>query len=562
MNVDSLPREFPASCIDSKKKNTTHISAWFDREEFKLVYDRIFSSDVSDLDSKESGLKLLKVWKIRQNRHTPVSVLCTMTILEVQIYDAQRQRDKKDGNSDEIKNIYSGAFTRFINYLTESHKQSGAGRRGTISNRVGKIGIEGFIVELRHLCAHTSMSISVDVFRRSAEYCLNWLKVCYWQRELELIQSCDAKQIKRNTLEAKQQQELMCMAAIYDVATKAMHLGAQTLSASENKLTPSQFQLLQEHALANRNDRLNSIVFDVVRYLSENMKLPKCSETVLAVCDAFLSCQYMFEAPVKGNTQGLACIHQRLFQVLVARGYIQRYMEKLIDICEDGQESAERRAGAKFWAIEIALAFRLLKKFKKLINSLPARSPRYVRREHTKKMSRTIREIYENKLRVDLQNTIIIGMSANCPWHLRFSRSYLIDRILNVNVYTKEIMPIILALAEPHLKLSKRESIEAAMEKFTLNYLAVAGDEETQHDEPSCASRTTSTPKRTGGRKQTQSEVYCLDDVLRAVGRKPLDVDRQDADGTKIPKQYGVWSEVPADGLDWGSCPLGKLVWD
>ncbi|XP_058833005.1 uncharacterized protein LOC131690937 [Topomyia yanbarensis] len=559
MNIDSLPKEFPASCIDLKRKDVTHISAWINREEFQLVFDRIFSSDVA---SKECALQTLKVWKIRQNRHTPVSVLCTLTILEVQIYDAKRQQDSKEaGNGVEIKNLYSGAFTRFINYLTESHQQSGAGRRGTIANRVKEIGIEGFLVELRHLCAHSAMSISVDVFRRSADYCMNWLKVCYWQRELQLIESCDAKQIKRDALGSKHEEDLKYMAAVYDVATKAIHMGAQTLSAAEKQLTSSQFKLLQKHSLANNADQLNTIVFDVVRYLSENMKLPKSSETVPAVCNAFLSCRYMFEAPVKGNTQGLACIHQRLFQVLVARGYIQTYLEKLIDICENGQESTERRLGAKFWAIEIALAFRLLKKFKKLVKSLPDRSHRFIRRDHTKKMSNTVRAIYENRLRVDLQNTIIIGMSTNCPWHLRFSRNYLIDRILNVNEYTKEILPIILALAEPHLTLSQRETIEAAMEKYTLNYLAVVDEEDMQLDESIGGSKT-STPKRVGARKQTQSKVYSLEDVFSATGRKPVDAVDQSSGGTQKPKQFGVWSAVPADGLDWGSCPLGKLVWD
>lgn len=560
MNIDSIPKEFPPSNIDLKRREVSHISAWRYREEFLQVYNDIFSTENSDSDAKEAALQSMKVWKVRLNRNTPVSVLCTAAILEVQIYDAHRQQDLNKNGKDgaDIKNLYSGAFTRFINYLTESYQQSGAGRRGSIARRVKEIGIESFLVELRHLCAHSSMTISIDVFRRSAEYCMNWLKVCYWQRELQQMQSCEISQIHTEPLVSKHDSDLKYMANIYDVVTNAIHKGAQTMSTAEKKLTPPRFRLLQEHSRANKIDKLNTIVFEIVRYLSENLTIARTPKTVPAVCDAFLSCEYMFEAPVKGNTQGLASIHQRFFQMLVARGYIQTYLEKLIEICEDDQQSNERRLGAKFWAIEVALAFRLLKKFKKIIKSLPEQSHRCVRREYTKKMTGTVRAIYENKLRVDLQNTIIIAMSANCPWHLRLSRTYLIKRILNVNKYTKEILPIILALAEPHLKLSQRENLEAAMEKYTISYLSVIddGDVEQEADHPADK---TSTPKRAGSGKHQQSKVYTIDDVMNAVGANVSGAAEQKP---KQPRKFGVWTEVPADGMEWGKCPLGKLIWD
>ncbi|XP_055536256.1 uncharacterized protein LOC129724964 [Wyeomyia smithii] len=559
MDIDTIPKDFPASNIDLKRREVSHISAWKDREEFVQVYNGIFATEKSDIDAKEAALQSMKVWNVRLNRCTPVSVLCTAAILEVQIFDTRRQQDPsntsgKDGA--DIKHLYSGAFTRFINYLTESYQQSGAGRKGSIANRVKEIGIEGFLVELRHLCAHSSVTISIDVFRRSADYCMNWLKVCYWQRELQQLQSCEISQIRNGTLACKHECDLKYIANIYDIVTNAIHKGAQTMSAAEKKLAPPKFRLLQEHSRANKIDQLSMIVFEIVRYLSETMKLPRSSETVAVVCDAFLSCEYMFEAPVKGNTQGLASIHQRFFQMLVARGYVQTYLEKLIEICEDDQQSNERRLGAKFWAIEVALAFRLLKKFKKIIKSLPEQSHRHVRREYAKKMSGTVRAIYENKLRVDLQNTIIIGMSANCPWHLRLSRSYLIERVLNVNKYTKEILPIMLALAEPHLKLSQIESLETAMDKYTTNHLAVIDDGHIEQETDYCNDKT-STPKRAGSRKQEKSKVYTLEDVMRAIGENIANNNQP-----KQPKKYGVWTESPTDGLDWGRCPLGKLVWD
>lgn len=512
MNVDSLPQEFPPSNIDCKRKGTTHISAWADKDEFLSVFNRIFQPSKSPQEAKTSALQTLKVWKIRQGKQTPVSVLCTIAILEAQLYDGKNlTQDGSTGTANEVKSMYAGAFTRFINHLTEFRQQSGAGRKGSMANRVKEIGIEGFLVELRHLCAHSSMSIAVDVFRRSADYCMNWLKVSYWKRELEQIQSCDKKQIKGVGLGEKFRNDLEYISKVYDVTTKAVHKGAKSLSGTEKELTPAQFQFLQEHSQANKVDKLDTILFDVMRYLTDKIQLPKHPETVPTVCDVFLECcPYMFEAPVSGNTQGLANIHQQFFHTLVAKGYIQLYWEKLMEICEDDQETVERRQGAKFWATEVALAFRLLKKFKKTLQKMPGRTLQFNQREHTRKMSKAVRAIYQNKLRVDLHNTIVLGMSVNCPWHLRLSRTYLMARIVNVNAYTKEILPIILALAEPHLKLSQRETIEAAAEKYTMNYLSALEDAEP--DVP-----TTSTPKRTGAGAgaRRHDKIYTLDDVLR-----------------------------------------------
>ncbi|XP_053687847.1 uncharacterized protein LOC128737268 [Sabethes cyaneus] len=551
-----------SSNMDLKRGEVSHISAWKDREEFVKVYNGIFLSERSDIEANDLALQTLKVWKLRQNRETPVSVQCTAAILEVQICDARRQQDSSNnGNSDnvDIKGLYSGAFTRFINYLTESYQQSGAGRKGSIADRVKEIGIEGGLVELRHLCAHSSVTISIDVFRRSAEYCMNWLKDSYWQRELQQLQNCEISQIRSATLASKYESDLKYMANVYDIVTSAIHKGAQTTKAAEKKLTPSRFQFLQEYSQANKIYRLNELVYEIVRNLLENLKLPQSHVTDSAVCDAFLSCEYMFQAPVSGNTQRLASIHQRFFKMLIDLGYIETYLKKLIQICEDDQQSCERRLGAKFWAIEVALAFRLLKKFQKIIRSLPDRSHRLARRWHTKKMSGTVRAIYENKLRVDLQNTIIIGISANCPWTLRLSRDYLIERLLNVNKYTKEILPIILALAEPHLKLSQRENLEAAMEKCSSDYLTLI-DDGTEADADLTGDKT-STPKRAGLRKLQQSKVYTVEDVMNAVAAEATGSDVEHK--SKQPNKFGVWNDAPASvELDWGKCPWGKLIWE
>lgn len=552
MTTTDQPQKFAPSNIDLKRQEISHISAWKDKEEFQTVFDLLYSSEPNDISALEKAIEALAVWKIRHGNNAPVSILCTLAISEVRYLDAKSQKDGKD-NVNEIKSLYSGAFTKFINYLTEYRQQSGAGRKGSMANRVKEIGIEGFMVELRHMCAHSPLSIAIDVFRRSADYCMDWLKASYWERELRMIQSCESREIRVETIPAKHTDTLQYIAKIYDIATKATHRGAISVCGAQRHLTDSQFKLLHDHSQLNNVDQLKAMVFELVQHV-EKMELPQHSESVRTVCDVFLNCQYMFEAPATEKTQGLARVHRRLIQTLVVKGYIQTFFEKLLEICEDDLAPANRRTGAMFWAKEIALAFHLLKRFKKLLVSLPERSFRFSRLEHTRKMSKSVRAIYQNKLRVDLQNTIIIGVSVNCPWHLRLSRSYVTRRVLNVNEYTKELLPIILTLAEPSLKLSQRENIEAAAEKYTFNSKATTREDGAIDD--SVTGGVTSTPKRQQ-RKHEPVKPYSLDDVLMAAG-----IERNQSSAESA-GNVGIWSPVSSEhALDWGKCPLGKLVWD
>lgn len=123
----------------------------------------------------------------------------------------------------------------------------------------------------------------------------------------------------------------------------------------------------------------------------------------------------------------------------------------------------------------------------------------------------------------------------------------------------------ILALSEPHLKPSQRETIEAATEKYTMNYLAAIenGDILSETTTELTDTGKSSTPKRVNvARKQEHGKIYTMADVLERTSKGGKLSCENSAPSAKKPKKFGVWSEVANDDLDWGKCPLGKIVWE
>lgn len=99
-----------------------------------------------------------------------------------------------------------------------------------------ELGIESFLVDLRHLCAHGQVMPSLDVFRRTSDYCLNWLHTFYWSREIETIQNATVDDIRlKTTIEFEE--KVTRMFTVYDLVTEAIyrrHRYVDDLNADEN----------------------------------------------------------------------------------------------------------------------------------------------------------------------------------------------------------------------------------------------------------------------------------------------------------------------------------------
>lgn len=94
-----------------------------------------------------------------------------------------------------------------------------------------------------------------------------------------------------------------------------------------------------------------------------------------------------------------------------------------------------------------------------------------------------------------------------------------------------------------------------------MNYLSAIEDGDVQPESTTDTASTgkASTPKR---KRQEHGKIYTMDDVLKSTSKEGDDNSRNGVASAKKPKKFGVWSEVANEDLDWGKCPLGKLVWE
>lgn len=201
-------------------------------------------------------------------KQTPATISGTLTILEVML------KDNMSKDKDTVKNLcnmYSTALTRltyyfsssylffiydisfdfhrFLNHITSLFKKE----QQSMYKIAKSIEMDPFLVELRHLCSHGQATPSIDVFRRSAVYSLDWLKEYFWDNEVKAIKNTNHKDIKLNVQLYKN--ELVKYLNAYDIATEGIYKECKTVSELENiPLTDNDDRLRELKKLAKELD--------------------------------------------------------------------------------------------------------------------------------------------------------------------------------------------------------------------------------------------------------------------------------------------------------------------
>lgn len=350
-----------------------------------------------------------------------------------------------------------------------------------------ELGIESFLVDLRHLCAHGQVLPSLDTSRRTAAYCLHWLREFYWDRERDFITDAEVHDVHLKSSQALEQ-SIQEWFALYDAATEAIVSGCKNVGDLESgerstKLTSAEIELLKEFS---ERDRHNKLLFIANKAINKLAELSNSNErdrgNSFIYCDVLFGCQHFMKRSAtyckstnKDDQMKFIGIHQNLFRLFAICDFINAVFMRLLLICEDEIEEEYRKKAASFWANEIATGFLVFKEFKNIYKMKKEKvrtiisyfffdklkkfedkilmifffiSLCFIQNAkfdidmapiNTDIMTDDIKQIYK-QLGVNYRGTLIFGDTVRRPWSLNFDQDFVIERAANINQYTCNII--------------------------------------------------------------------------------------------------------------------------
>lgn len=514
----------------SGENSVSRVGPWKNKNEFDMVYALIYAPD-SDNHSKQLAIKRIKIWKIRRLNLTPASVLSTLAILEAQIKD----HENKHLTNDDLQSAYSIAFTRFLNYMSSIMR----GRRlDSMYQTARELGIESFLVDLRHLCAHGQITPSLHIFRRTAEYCLNWLREFYWDREREFIVDAKVRDVHLGET-ASLEETAREWFTIYSAATEAMIIGCKTIEDCHDPevskhIDGQHLAPLIQLAQTVHNSKLTFLSIRAINELAALSTVNKRDRgNVHIYCDLLINMPYFFDRSAqyyqsKLDQSRFIGLHQNLFRLFAICDFINEIFVRLVDICEDALEDDVRRKAASFWCAEIVTGFTIFNQFK---NEYKAKKEKNANFEldmapiNTEFMTDELKKIYK-KLNINCSGSLIFGDTVRRPWALHFDRDFLLQRCFNINPYTIAAVRKCIQLTQPPLIAEDVRQIE----KMIMIYIGE------QSIELSVGS-------------DDDHKVYTIADL-------PERAHDDSTYSNNEQKTPSIWKEAP-EGLDWQSCPIG-----
>lgn len=344
-----------------------------------MVYDWLFGAgnSVNSIKTKQLALTRMKLWKMRRGQLTPASVLSTISILDVQLKDLCGDNRFSD---DELRSMYANAFTRFVNYMSSIMRSRTV---QSMYSTARELGMEPFLIDLRHLCAHGQVLPSLELSRRTTDYCIRWLREFYWDRERNFIVDACVRDVRlKSSLELEQ--SIVEWFALYDAATEALMAGYKNVDDLTNtsgndqlRLSETKIQQLKTISSEIRQYKLSFIANKAINelaWLSNSNDRDRGDAQIY--CDVLLNdCEYFMKRSAEcyrlksqsdNQTIKFIGIHQNLFRMFAICDFINSIFLRFVHLCEDETANSDEKCTASFWAQEIATGFLVFKEFKML----------------------------------------------------------------------------------------------------------------------------------------------------------------------------------------------------
>lgn len=337
----------------------------FFSSEFNKVYEWLFGKQYSQ-QTRQKALCQIRVWNLRRSTLCPAAVLATSVIIDVQLKDSKENKF----SDEELQTLYSNAFTRFFNFMSsimQTHNMR------TMYQTAKELGLQSFVVDLRHICAHGQVLPPLQVLRNTAEYCVSWLHDYYWASQGNTMCDIDAAHIRRKD-KTEFDMNVSELFQIYDSALEGHMKGATNLKTLKRHLHGKRFNSLKEFYSQNKLNSLQSAFDVIVQQLCALVKRDVAIKDLSEIyVEAFLKMSYFFKVNVSHSSDAdvitLLSVTQTLFRMLAIYGFVEDLFLSLIEITENPIAEASKRSGASFWAVEMAKGFLAFRQCKKMFKA-------------------------------------------------------------------------------------------------------------------------------------------------------------------------------------------------
>lgn len=496
------------------------------------MHKNIFN-ETSRIEDKQKGLKKLQTWKLRTGQDTQSGILCTLILLEVHMKDVTGQiRDRST-----LTNLYANSFTKFINFATAFQMNE-----ATMYRSAYKLGLESFLIDLRHLCAHGKVTPSVEVFRRSMKICFEWIDNFYWKKEIENVSDANAIDMRKDM---QISQTLQNIFVLYDSLVELLHnnvlriddegklilLGKERLEILETFFKKVEMkQLHSAHRMLTKS--LSAIIGS--KQMTQNPSI--FFHEMLSNCQFFLTTtaednqsisvnETFFESELdssqdsttnkKRTRDSIVNLYQDLIWEIGRQGYLKELVRELHVINSRETEDSVNKESAGFWISTILNSFHYYQKYLEFTNESWTTNRR---------ISHEVRKIYTYQLDADLRKTFIfVGtqITKNC---LKYSMENFQQMLRDLNEDNVNVCMSVLPFIYPPLTPD-----QLAQTRDLINIKIQPQINETSNN---------------------SSKVFTIEDLTKN-GENVMEIDDNDLDI--------IW-QVSLDDIDWKSQPIGKDV--
>ncbi|EDW94068.1 uncharacterized protein LOC6533650 [Drosophila yakuba] len=504
-------------------KQRTVVTPWRDTLEFKTTYNWLFGKS-NTADTRRRALSNIRIWGLRRGNLCPAAVLATSVLVEAQLEDQE--------GSSKIQDTYASAFTRFYNFMSsiiQGHNMT------SMYETAKELGLQSFIVDLRHLCAHGQELPPVEVLRSTSVHCLEWLRTYYWLPHKESMSNLDAGKLHRKD-KIKFEKAVTNLLEIYDLTLECHFKGAEKLKAISKLKSSGEFNKIRVYSSSKKVKTSTEILSAVLGDLSALVK--RESSSMKDLLDIYTNCLLKMEyflgvgLQIDDNEDVLIAATQGLFRLLAVQGYIEKVFVALVQLTENQNESEQRRLGASYWATKMVESFGMLFRMKRMYkgeldlnNKL---KPVDFATLNTDKISKTLRSLLVHS-NVDPSVTLIFGDNPKKARSLVFEREFIMQRVAPFSNYSAPILKGLLPLADPPFTKTQIEDLtklcDTRLQEFEM-------EEPMEED---------SSPE----------ESYNLEYLEKLLG--------QTAQSSAQTSDLGAWKLDNHN--DWSKCALGVLPW-